>query len=139
MQIYEYKVVPAPTKGKKGPGVKGPDGRFAHSLELEMNALAAEGWEYLRADILPSEERQGLTSTQTVYRSVLVFRRAVEPEAATPPGPLPWEEPEATTAEEVIEDAQAIAEEVDDPYSTHEDPSEPDHPSEPKDDPHTRP
>lgn len=75
MTGYEYKVIPAPAKGRKARGVKGPEARFAHALELQMNELAAEGWEYLRADILPSEERQGLTSTQTVYRSVLVFRR----------------------------------------------------------------
>lgn len=77
MAGYEYKVVPAPARGRKAPGVKTPEARFANGLETAMNALAAEGWEYLRADILPSEERQGLTSTQTVYRSVLVFRRPV--------------------------------------------------------------
>ncbi len=76
MPHYEYKVIPAPSKGRKAPGVKKPDERFAHALETAMNALAADGWEYLRADILPSEERQGLTSTHMVYRSVLVFRRA---------------------------------------------------------------
>ena len=75
MTGYEYKVIPAPAKGVKAKGIKGPEARFAHALEQSMNTLAAEGWEYLRADILPSEERQGLTSSQTVYRSVLVFRR----------------------------------------------------------------
>lgn len=74
---YEYKVVPAPAKGLKAPGVKGPEARFAHALEHRINDLAAEGWEYQRSDILPSEERQGLTSSQTVYRSVLIFRRAL--------------------------------------------------------------
>ena len=77
MTGYEYKVIPAPAKGVKAKGIKGPEARFAHALEQSMNTLAAEGWEYLRADILPSEERQGLTSSQTVYRSVLVFRRAL--------------------------------------------------------------
>lgn len=113
MQIYEYKVVPAPTKGKKGPGIKGPDARFAHGLESAMNLLARDGWEYLRADILPSEERQGLTSTQTVYRSVLVFRRAIESTDAVPDVPLPSDTPEAAVAEEVIEDAKTVAEDYD--------------------------
>ncbi|MEM7075624.1 MAG: DUF4177 domain-containing protein [Pseudomonadota bacterium] len=76
MQAFEYKIVPAPTRGKKGAGVKGPEARFAYGLEHAINTLAADGWEYLRADILPSEERQGLTSSQTIYRSVLVFRRS---------------------------------------------------------------
>jgi hypothetical protein len=83
--MFEYKVIPAPARGKKAPGVKGPAPRFALALEEVMNALAAEGWEYQRSDILPSEERQGLTSTQTVYRSVLVFRRALSVEMATAP------------------------------------------------------
>lgn len=75
MPVYEYKVIPAPSKGVKAPGVKGPEARFAHALEQGINTLAADGWEYHRSDILPSEERQGLRSTQTIYRSVLIFRR----------------------------------------------------------------
>lgn len=82
MNRYEYKITPAPAKGQKARGIKGPEARFAHTLEQSINALASEGWEYLRADILPSEERQGLTSSQTVYRSVLVFRRELAASAA---------------------------------------------------------
>ena len=73
--IYEYKVVPAPTKGQKARGIKGADGRFANALEAKMNTLAADRWEFLRTETLPSEERSGLTSTATKYRSVMVFRR----------------------------------------------------------------
>jgi hypothetical protein len=76
MADFEYRVLPAPAKGRKAPGVKGAAERFAHTIEEAINRMAREGWEYLRSDILPSEERQGLTSTHTVYRSVLVFRRA---------------------------------------------------------------
>ncbi len=92
IQKYEYKVIPAPARGRKGPGVKGAEGRFAHGLETAINELAIEGWEYLRADILPSEERQGLTSSQTVYRSMLVFRRPLELESVESPPPMPWED-----------------------------------------------
>ncbi|GAA6148623.1 DUF4177 domain-containing protein [Pseudooceanicola nitratireducens] len=74
MSEYEYKVISAPTRGARGRGIKGAEGRFAFSLELTMNQMAAEGWEYQRAETLPSEERSGLSS-QTVYRSILVFRR----------------------------------------------------------------
>ncbi len=77
MQTYEYKVIPAPSKGRKAPGLKKPEDRFSRTLEELMNEMAVEGWEYQRADVLPSEERQGLTSSHTVYRSVLVFRRGV--------------------------------------------------------------
>ena len=76
MPIYEYKVVPAPGKGTKAKGVKTAEGRFALSVEAELNRLAAGGWEYLRAELLPSEERSGLTGSVTNWRNVLVFRRA---------------------------------------------------------------
>lgn len=106
MTGYEYKVVPAPAKGLKAPGVKGAEARFAHTLEHRMNEMAADGWEYLRADILPSEERQGLTSTQTVYRSVLVFRRARAEE----------------TADQIVADiTEEPIEEIDPPDETAED------------------
>lgn len=76
MQNYEYKVVPAPNRGEKAPGVKTAPDRFAYALTSTMNSMARDGWEYLRADTLPSEERSGLTKRSTVYHSVLVFRRA---------------------------------------------------------------
>ena len=75
---FEYKVVPAPTKGKRAKGVKTPADRFAHALEEVMNDLAEDGWEYLRTDTLPSEERQGLIGRTTVYQNMLVFRRPLE-------------------------------------------------------------
>lgn len=73
---YEYKVIPSPAKGVKGGDQKGAEGRFAHAVEQAINDLAASGWEYQRTDLLPSEERQGLTSSKTVYRSLMIFRRA---------------------------------------------------------------
>ncbi|QBX99745.1 DUF4177 domain-containing protein [Rhodophyticola sp. CCM32] len=81
MQIYEYKVVPAPEKAVKAKGVKPGAARFAHTLETLMNALGAEGWEYLRADTLPATERAGLTGSQKIYRNILIFRRILEEEA----------------------------------------------------------
>ncbi len=75
MTKYEFKVIPAPAKGRKARGVKGTEGRFAFALESVMNEMAAEGWEFLRTETLPSEERSGLTSTNMSFRSVMVFRR----------------------------------------------------------------
>ncbi|MDR6309187.1 DUF4177 domain-containing protein [Pacificitalea manganoxidans] len=77
MTRYEYKVVPAPEKGQRVKGAKGPRERFAHVLETLMNELGAEGWDYLRADTLPCEERTGLTGKTVVYQNMLVFRRAL--------------------------------------------------------------
>jgi hypothetical protein len=77
MQAFEYKVVPAPHKGTKAKGVKTPEQRFANSIEITLNELAAQGWEYQRAELLPSDERAGLTGSTTNWRNVLVFRRAL--------------------------------------------------------------
>lgn len=79
--MFEYKVVPAPTRGVKAKGVKGAQARFANALEIVMNDLGAQGWEYQRTDTLPSEERQGLTGKTTTYQNLLVFRRALAPQA----------------------------------------------------------
>lgn len=77
MPIYEFKVVPAPDKGEKAKGAKGTRERFAATLEALMNTLGREGWDYVRADVLPCEERSGLTGSTTTYHNLLVFRRIV--------------------------------------------------------------
>lgn len=84
---YEYRIVPAPAKGLKAKGLKTAEERFAHTLEEVLNEMAAEGWEYQRADTLPSQERSGLTSTVTEWRNVLVFRKALEVSAGATPRP----------------------------------------------------
>ncbi len=75
MPSYEYKVVPAPKRAKPVKGLRKGEERFARTLTELMNELGAAGWEYMRADALPVEERSGLTSRVTVYQNVLVFRR----------------------------------------------------------------
>ena len=107
MPRYEYKVVPAPAKGRKAKGVKAPEARFALAVETTLNEMGAEGWEYLRAELLPSDERSGLTGSTTQWRNVLVFRRPVaaelddlqprlmeapDPTAAAAPAATPWPE-----------------------------------------------
>lgn len=85
MDIYEYKVVPAPTKGKKERGVKTPEDRFSNSVQSLMNEMALDGWEFQRSEALPHEHRAGLTGRTTTMRHILVFRRPanlVEAEAA---------------------------------------------------------
>ncbi|MFK7838090.1 MAG: DUF4177 domain-containing protein [Sulfitobacter sp.] len=128
MPRYEYKVVPAPTKGLKAKGVKGAEARFSHAIQELMNGLAGYGWEYQRAETLPSIERAGLTSTTTEWRNVLVFRRlrendaeAFSPELLPPPDVAEQaasepakEEPKAeteTTPEPAAPDAETSTEE----------------------------
>lgn len=101
MPRYEYKVVPAPTKGLKGKGVKGAEARFSHAIQELMNGLSGYGWEYQRAETLPSIERTGLTGSSTEWRNVLVFRRLRETDTeAFSPELLPSPEEDAATPQE---------------------------------------
>ena len=75
MSIYQYRVIPAPTKGLKAKGIKGPEARFSNAVEDLMNRMGDEGWEFQRAETLPSTERVGLTGSTTEWRNVLVFRK----------------------------------------------------------------
>ncbi|MEM7520055.1 MAG: DUF4177 domain-containing protein [Pseudomonadota bacterium] len=110
MPRYEYKVVPAPTKGLKARGVKGTEARFSFAIETLMNDLAAEGWEYQRAETLPSVERSGLTGSTTEWRNLLVFRRA-EPTEAFAPELLPPPDPLETAPTARVQSDDAPAEE----------------------------
>jgi hypothetical protein len=82
MQRFEYKVIPAPKRGEKARGVKSTEDRFALALTNLMNDLGADGWDYVRADALPCEERVGLTGTKTTFQNVLVFKRMLGASAA---------------------------------------------------------
>ena len=106
---YEYRVIPAPVKGTKAKGAKTAEDRFALTLQETMNAMADDGWEFQRAETLPSEERTGLTGRKTVYHNMLVFRRAnaaaleaFQPRAVQMPAPVlgpvavPQAEPQMT-------------------------------------------
>jgi hypothetical protein len=80
---YDYKVVPAPKTGLKTKGAKTTEERFANALEATMNGLSSDGWEYLRADTLPCEQREGLMGKATVFQNMLIFRRARAAKADT--------------------------------------------------------
>lgn len=102
MQLYEYKVVPAPSRGEKARGIRTAPDRFANALAVLMNRLGQEGWEYLRAETLPAEEREGMFRRATVYHNVLVFRRALGQAA-----PVAVAAPPAVSAEEAVRRAAA--------------------------------
>lgn len=126
MQQHEYTVIPAPARGEKTRGARTGAERFAHALTVEINRMAAAGWEYIRAETLPCEERSGLTSRTTVYHNVLVFRRRLpslatvpEPEAApraTPAAPsASLAESPAAVPVPAAESRPALHAELDDP------------------------
>jgi hypothetical protein len=90
---FEYRVIPAPLRGEKAKDAKTPTDRYSVALTTELNRMAQDGWEYVRADVLPSEERSGLTGRSTVYHNLLVFRRnALAPAAAALPARQPQPE-----------------------------------------------
>jgi hypothetical protein len=92
MAQYEYHVLPAPGRAEKVRGAKTPAERFAGTLTQIMNAMAAEGWEYVRADSLPCEEGKMFRGKTISQYNLLVFRRALhQPMADTTMigGPLP--------------------------------------------------
>ncbi len=91
--IYDYQVIPAPSRGLKARGVRTTEARFAYAIQDVLNRMAADGWEFQRAETLPSTERAGLTSTTTVYRNILVFRRPATGAAVAPPADLPGDTP----------------------------------------------
>lgn len=105
MVRYEYQVIPAPTRGLKVKGLKAPEARFAYAMQEVLNEMAADGWEFLRAETLPSTERSGLTSSTTVFRNLLVFRRPATGEEVEPAEEL-YEEPEEPEAEPEPETAE---------------------------------
>lgn len=78
MSRFEYKVVTAPRKPGKARRIKGFDDKYAHTLSTLMNELAADGWQYARAESLPVDEKSGLMGKYSEkYLSLLVFQRPV--------------------------------------------------------------
>ncbi len=79
MMKHEYKVVPTPRRVGRVKGAKTTADRLAATIAELMNEHARDGWEYLRAETLPVDERAGMLSKPVeVYTTVLVFRRVIE-------------------------------------------------------------
>lgn len=123
MPRYEYLTVPAPRKGEKAKGLKTSEARIAQAMQSVLNEKGAEGWDYLRADLLPMEERAGIASKTVNYHTVLVFRRTVEAKiegrdfGAYPELEMPQEEPEDTTSDEPMRETLREAFQQEDPNS----------------------
>ena len=119
---YEYKCIAAPEKARRRRGAKTRTDRVALVIEEILQAETKGGWEYLRADLIPVEEKSGIFGrTQEVHRAILVFRRETgtssagahqqfaaptlaQPVLAQPPAPAP-----APAAEPVQPPAPAVS------------------------------
>ena len=106
MENFEYKVIPAPRRGVRTKGAKGSAGKFAGAMEKTINELAMNGWEYLRAESLPVDERHGITRRVTeVYQNVLIFRKpADEPSLEEEPVAALLEDQSDTDEVEAVEE-----------------------------------
>jgi hypothetical protein len=94
--MHEYKVVPAPTRAPKVRGLKTTAERFAHALTEAINAEAAGGWQFLRTESLPCEERSTLGRVSSSTQVVMVFAR-----------PLGLARPDASAALAAVQDQYA--------------------------------
>lgn len=75
---YEYKCVGAPEEPRRQRGVRAWSDRVALAMQEVITAEAIDGWEYLRTDILPVEEKDGFFSrVRRIQRAVLIFRREI--------------------------------------------------------------
>ena len=88
MTRYEFKVIPAPRRGEKSRDAKTTEDRFALALTNLMNQMGREGWDYVRADTLPCDERAGFTGMRTTEQNMLVFRRVLGGEATPSVAPV---------------------------------------------------
>lgn len=86
----EYKTVPAPRRVKKIKGVKGAEATLAKMVEEIISEQASSGWDYVRTDTFPVEEKPGwFSSRETVLKGVMIFRRGGQTAAYAPPAPQP--------------------------------------------------
>lgn len=136
MKHYEYIAIPAPMRSGKAKNAKTPSERYAVTLTDSINQMANTGWEYLRAETLPSEERSGLTGRTTLFHNLLIFRRPVVkmdsvltqstdtyPSSAEPPRPDNQEPAKAKRIEPTIAKAPPAPEITPAPEPDTEDPA----------------
>lgn len=83
---YIYKCVPAPRRVKRAKGQKTAADALAAAVEAALSEEAAQGWEYVRTDLVPMEAKSGFFgSSQEAQVGVMVFRRPAAPPAADEP------------------------------------------------------
>ncbi|TVQ57042.1 MAG: hypothetical protein EA355_05375 [Rhodobacteraceae bacterium] len=98
MTVYSYKCVAAPRKARKGKGFKSAADAFVAAFETAIAEQAAQGWEYLRTDLVPMEAKHGFFSQTTeTHQGVMVFRRPAHGAEAAHPSVAPGASPPASS------------------------------------------
>lgn len=79
---YRYKCVPAPRKARRTREHRTDAEALVAAMEAAIAVEAAQGWEYLRTDVVPMQTRSGLFGAATeTHQGVMVFRRPASPRA----------------------------------------------------------
>ncbi len=79
---YRYKCVPAPKRAKRTREHRTDADALVAAMEAAIAVEAAQGWEYLRTDVVPMQTRNGLfAATSETHQGVMVFRRPASPRA----------------------------------------------------------
>jgi len=80
MERFEYRFEVAPQKSRRYSGMKKSEDAFAHTMMDMVNAVAREGWEFLRLETVSHKRfmRRG-----TERREYLVYRRALHSDGMT--------------------------------------------------------
>lgn len=79
MSHFEYKVVPAPTVGRRRQRrVDGLD-KYASTISDVMTELGFDGWDFVGAEVLRERRRRFLILVCDVERTLMIFRRVAKP------------------------------------------------------------
>ena len=106
--MHEYKVVPAPVRAAKVKGLKSTADRFAHTLAEHINAQAAGGWQFVRAETMTCEVRKGFGGLKTSTHTVMIFSRllgATRPDAGAAVAAVQGSDGTATSAQIALDPA----------------------------------
>lgn len=87
---WSYKCAPAPRRARRGKGHKTAADALVAAFDAVLAEHAAEGWEYLRCDLIPMETKRGLFGgREETHQGVMVFRRPAAPAARPEPAFAP--------------------------------------------------
>jgi hypothetical protein len=79
MAQWRYKCVAAPRKARRSRTHRDPADALLAAIDAAIAVEAAQGWEYLRTDLVPMEAKAGLFSAATeTHLGVMVFRKPAD-------------------------------------------------------------
>lgn len=83
VERFEYKLEKAPVKKNRYTGLAKSDDAFATTLMDNMNALARDGWQFQRNEVMTETKRGGLLQARKVNHTYMVYRRPLKSDGMT--------------------------------------------------------